>query len=141
MIFHYTIQIGGSLAKVVYFIPNPEPNSGGRMMFEKFETDHFDRCLDFVQDLIDKKRETHDTDDDEPKIRQKGPLDLPKAPGKRRVVIKATGGGAHYYYNIMSNRFQNVEIKKEVGSALSVCLSSFRTINLCICVWRMKWIA
>ena len=50
-------QIGGSLAKLVYF--SREANStepGGRLNFLSFETDRIDDCIEFMKDLKDRQQ-------------------------------------------------------------------------------------
>ncbi|KAI8926678.1 fumble-domain-containing protein [Entophlyctis helioformis] len=85
-IAHIAVDIGGSLAKVVWFSKSPE-TVGGRLNFVKFETQHIDRCIDFIGTLLEEN---------------------PQA-GR---VIEATGGGAHKYYDLISTRL-GVQIQKE----------------------------
>ncbi|KAJ2493698.1 hypothetical protein IWW37_000329 [Coemansia sp. RSA 2050] len=72
------VDIGGSLAKVVYYTTaTTGRHSGGRLHFKAFETDHLDQCIEFMSRLVDRSGE-------------------PSAPG-REPVIMATGGGAHRF--------------------------------------------
>lgn len=84
------MQIGGSLAKVVYF--STEPGSaelGGRLNFHKFETaDRIDECIELMRQLQQKH-----------KIRLNGQH-------SKDLCVVATGGGAFKYYD---------EIKRQVG--------------------------
>jgi type II pantothenate kinase len=76
-------QIGGSLAKLVYF--SREPGSvvgGGRLNFLNFETDRIDLCIDFIQDLKNKQSKLNGS-----------------SPGE--LCVMATGGGAYKFYNKM----------------------------------------
>jgi type II pantothenate kinase len=76
-------QIGGSLAKLVYF--SREPGSvvgGGRLNFLNFETDRIDLCINFIQDLKEKQSKLNGS-----------------SPGE--LCVMATGGGAYKFYNKM----------------------------------------
>ncbi|KAI4222960.1 MAG: hypothetical protein LQ349_007525 [Xanthoria aureola] len=94
VVSHVALDIGGSLAKLVYF--SHEPNSkdlGGRLNFLKFETDRIDRCLDFVKGLQDEFR------------RQNGSR-------TGSMSIMATGGGAYKFYDDMK-RILGVKVLRE----------------------------
>jgi type II pantothenate kinase len=76
-----TSQIGGSLAKLVYFsreAHSTEP--GGRLNFTSFETDRIDDCLAFMRDLRDRQQ----------RLNGSAPSEL---------CVMATGGGAYKYYD------------------------------------------
>ena len=77
-------QIGGSLAKLVYFSREPGSADGGRLNFLNFETDRIDLCIEFIQDL--KQNQTK----------------LNGAPSSQLSVM-ATGGGAYKFYERMRN--------------------------------------
>ncbi|KAJ3323933.1 hypothetical protein HDV06_000909 [Boothiomyces sp. JEL0866] len=66
-IAHIAVDIGGSLAKVVWF---SKQSQGGRLSFCKFETAKIDQCIGFLQGLLTERGDTP-------------------------VRIKATGGGSH----------------------------------------------
>ncbi|ORY42350.1 fumble-domain-containing protein [Rhizoclosmatium globosum] len=71
------IDIGGSLAKVVWFSKVKGNNEfGGRMNFEKFETHNIEQLIDFLKGVIQQ-------------------IGIPK----HKLVIKATGGGSVKYYD------------------------------------------
>ncbi|KAI9342603.1 fumble-domain-containing protein [Obelidium mucronatum] len=71
------IDIGGSLAKVVWFSKATETDEfGGRMNFEKFETQNIDQLIGFLKQVIER-------------------IGIPK----QKLLIKATGGGAIKYYD------------------------------------------
>jgi type II pantothenate kinase len=74
-------QIGGSLAKLVYFSREPHSREpGGRLNFLNFETDRIDDCVEFMKQL---------------KIKQQ------KLNGSRpgELCVMATGGGAYKFYD------------------------------------------
>ncbi|KAL8845361.1 MAG: hypothetical protein Q9205_003071 [Flavoplaca limonia] len=94
VVSHVALDIGGSLAKLVYFSHEPDSKDlGGRLHFLKFETDRIDQCLDFVKGLQDEFR------------RQNG-----SRSGK--MSIMATGGGAYKLYDDMK-RILGVEVLRE----------------------------
>ncbi|KAI8365627.1 pantothenate kinase [Choanephora cucurbitarum] len=84
------VDIGGSLAKVIYFTLSTD-KKGGRLHFKKFETEKVDECIDYIVALLkDAKRH-----------------------GTHSQVLKATGGGAHLYYNELASRLPGVVVQKE----------------------------
>lgn len=90
------IQIGGSLAKLVYFSPEPDSTHvGGRLNFLKFETDQIDECFEFVRQL---------------KTEQEQLTNGSKSP--EQLCVMATGGGAYKYYDEMK-RVLGVEVLRE----------------------------
>ncbi|KAL1920125.1 uncharacterized protein VTP21DRAFT_1271 [Calcarisporiella thermophila] len=82
------VDIGGSLVKLVYFTLRPNGSEGGRLNFVKFETEHIDRCIEFIRKLLSERKDNE------------------------KVVIKATGGGAYLFYDKFRNEL-GVEIEKE----------------------------
>ncbi|EJT70540.1 hypothetical protein GGTG_11563 [Gaeumannomyces tritici R3-111a-1] len=81
VVSHIAIDIGGSLAKLVYFSREPDSTEpGGRLNFTSFETDCIDDCVAFMRHLRDKQQ----------------PLNGSK-PGS--LCVMATGGGAYKYYD------------------------------------------
>eukprot|EP00842_Homolaphlyctis_polyrhiza_P000743 jgi/Hompol1/166/HPOL_001282-RA len=80
------VDIGGSLAKVVWFSKSPNA-VGGRLNFCKFQTTQIDECIDFIETLLR----------DNPLVGR---------------VIEATGGGAHKFYDLIRTRL-GVQIQKE----------------------------
>ncbi|KAL1924465.1 uncharacterized protein VTP21DRAFT_4119 [Calcarisporiella thermophila] len=90
---HIAVDIGGSLAKLVYFTLRPNGTEGGRLNFTKFETENVDKCLEFIRKLLAER----------------------KANGSGeagKVVIKATGGGAYLFYEKFQKEL-GIEIEKE----------------------------
>ncbi|KAG0169422.1 hypothetical protein DFQ28_003680 [Apophysomyces sp. BC1034] len=86
------VDIGGSLAKIVYFTSAAD-RKGGRLHFKKFETEYIDECIDFIAELVADARTL-------------------TPPGVEQV-LKATGGGAHLYYEKFSKRLAGVTVQKE----------------------------
>lgn len=76
-------QIGGSLAKLVYFSREVGSKElGGRLNFQSFETDRIDDCVEFMKHLCDKHLELN---------------------GSRTgdLCVMATGGGAYKFYDMI----------------------------------------
>lgn len=69
------VDIGGSLAKVVYF---KSQSQGGVLHFTKFETSKIHDCLDFILEL---EREL-----------------------QGKLMIMATGGGSHKYFDLIKEK-------------------------------------
>eukprot|EP00252_Welwitschia_mirabilis_P002910 TRINITY_DN12918_c0_g1_i1.p1 TRINITY_DN12918_c0_g1~~TRINITY_DN12918_c0_g1_i1.p1 ORF type:complete len:874 (+),score=191.99 TRINITY_DN12918_c0_g1_i1:173-2794(+) len=112
-IWHFAIDIGGSLIKVVYFSSHasssssssscsrrPFPNLGGRLHFVKFETRKLNDCIDFIRSkklhcsghgLISSGSQEWDSNN---------------------TTIKATGGGAYKYADLFKERL-GVTLDKE----------------------------
>ena len=94
VVSHVALDIGGSLAKLVYF--SREPNSkelGGRLNFLKFETDQIDQCFEFVKQLKTKQQALNGSQPSE-------------------LCVMATGGGAYKYYEEMKKAL-GVEVLRE----------------------------
>ncbi|KAL9138312.1 MAG: hypothetical protein Q9175_000455 [Cornicularia normoerica] len=94
VVSHVALDIGGSLAKLVYFSREPDSKElGGRLNFLKFETDKIDQCFQFVKELKTKQQ----------------PLNGSR-PGE--LCVMATGGGAYKFYDEMKNAL-GVEVLRE----------------------------
>ncbi|KAL6713531.1 hypothetical protein ACLMJK_008996 [Lecanora helva] len=94
VVSHVALDIGGSLAKLVYFSRElRSKESGGRLNFLKFETDNIGKCFDFVQQLKSKQQALNGSEPEQ-------------------LCVMATGGGAYKYYDDMKNILQ-VEILRE----------------------------
>ncbi|KAJ3022346.1 hypothetical protein HKX48_006380 [Thoreauomyces humboldtii] len=89
------VDIGGSLAKVVYFSRTPDA-PGGRMNFVKFETQHIDQCVDFIHKVL------YDA--------YHGQIPVEKRVIKGKAL--ATGGGAHKYFDLFREKL-GVEMERE----------------------------
>ena len=88
------LQIGGSLAKLVYFSREPSSAArGGRLNFLNFETDRIDLCIDFILQLKRKQLQLNGSN-----------------PGE--LCVMATGGGAFKFYDRLKEILK-VEIIKE----------------------------
>lgn len=94
VIKHVAVDIGGSLAKVVYFSREPGNASGGRLHFLRFETDKIDACIEFIHDLQREQREA-----------------LGDEVWQGQLCVMATGGGAFKYYDRMK-RALNVDVDR-----------------------------
>jgi type II pantothenate kinase len=76
-----SLQIGGSLAKLVYFSRElGSADNGGRLNFMNFETERIDLCIDFIRQLKQKHQKLNGS-----------------AP--QQLCVMATGGGAYKYYD------------------------------------------
>jgi pantothenate kinase len=64
--------------------------------FVKFETEKIDDCIDFIRNLIAARRHPNSSE-----------LEL-----KKKIVIKATGGGAHKFYDSFAQKLK-VKVEKE----------------------------
>ena len=71
---------------------------GGWLNFTKFESGDMSTCIEFINNLIEASSASHNI-----------PLAEFKA---RHVKIMATGGGAHLYYDLLSEEL-GVEVRKE----------------------------
>ncbi|RKP11423.1 pantothenate kinase, partial [Piptocephalis cylindrospora] len=89
-VYHVAVDIGGSLAKVVYFSTDPS-HPGGRLNFARFETEKIDVCIHFLKDLF-----------------HRFPL---RIQGHPLPVLYATGGGAHLFYDRLCESL-GVEVKR-----------------------------
>ncbi|KAF8534219.1 fumble-domain-containing protein [Trichophaea hybrida] len=80
---HMAADIGGSLAKLVYFTRDPN-GQGGKLNFKSFETEKIDELISYMDCLVNGEREKlpHAT----------RPLDEP-------LYVMATGGGAYKYFD------------------------------------------
>jgi type II pantothenate kinase len=94
VVSHVAADIGGSLAKVVYFSREPgakEP--GGRLHFLRFETEKIDTCIEFMRELQKKQKRANG--------------------GKQsELCVMATGGGAFKYYDRIKERL-GVDVMRE----------------------------
>ncbi|KAF4552299.1 Pantothenate kinase-like protein [Elsinoe fawcettii] len=123
LVSHVAADIGGSLAKVVYFAPEEthangteageedeeesgvvqgkskgkgKKGKGGRLHFLRFETDKIDACIEFLRGLEEQQR-----------IRTRG------GKGRRqKLCVMATGGGAFKYYDRIKERL-GVDVIRE----------------------------
>lgn len=88
-ISHVSVDVGGSLAKVVYF-QKATNGSGGNIHFIRFETEPIEKCIGFISSLVD---------------------DALKQSVKLTVV--ATGGGAFKYYNQFKDHLSTLVVRED----------------------------
>ncbi|KAL7665599.1 Pantothenate kinase [[Candida] zeylanoides] len=103
-IIHISVDIGGTLTKLVYFTKNSEAsdgslvsvgNSGGKLHFKDFQTENFQsQVLKFIIKLIHKSFSK---------------VNLPPI-----TYIMATGGGAHKFYKLMTKTFQRHKLPMKI---------------------------
>lgn len=98
---HVAVDIGGTLAKIVYYTPNGPDGCGGRLNFAKFQTDDLEECIKFITSLI-------------------GP-DVTKESSETPPPLSATGGGAHKFFNRLSDAItpRKVVILDEMSCLIS----------------------
>lgn len=70
---------------------------GGSLNFERFETEHIDDCVEFLQSLIERSAQLNGVSIEEM---------------RKSVKIMATGGGAHRFHDLFSGRL-HVEVRRE----------------------------
>ncbi|KAL2850741.1 fumble-domain-containing protein [Aspergillus pseudoustus] len=94
VVSHVAVDIGGSLAKLVYFTRELDsPDNGGRLNFINFETGRIDLCLEFIKELKEEHQGLNGDTKDE-------------------LCVVATGGGAYKYYDKLKETL-NVDIMRE----------------------------
>ncbi|KAN0072950.1 Fumble domain containing protein [Elaphomyces granulatus] len=94
VVSHVAVDIGGSLAKLVYFTCELDAlDHGGRLNFINFETHRIDLCIDFIKQL----KQDHE------KLNGAAPDDL---------CVVAMGGGAYNYYDRLKKAL-DVDILRE----------------------------
>ncbi|ORX48823.1 pantothenate kinase [Hesseltinella vesiculosa] len=96
------VDIGGSLAKIVYFTKGP---TGGRLHFKKFETEKIDNCIEYIVNLL--------KDADQHQSQEPRPQDMAQPPRRHVRVLKATGGGAYLYHEKLTANLPGVQVEKE----------------------------
>ncbi|KAL2023588.1 hypothetical protein VTK56DRAFT_2196 [Thermocarpiscus australiensis] len=116
VVSHIAIDIGGSLAKLVYFsreAHSTEP--GGRLNFISFETDRIDECLEFMRKLKQKH------------LRLNGGGDGSSAPPGGELCVMATGGGAYKYYDTIREVLGVDVLREDEMECLIIGLDFFIT--------------
>lgn len=80
----------------MYFSHEPKPNElGGRLHFQKFETDKIESCIDFMKQLKEQHLQEHG-------------LNL-----RSKLCVMATGGGAFKFYDKILDALGAVEVSRE----------------------------
>ncbi|KAJ1901638.1 hypothetical protein LPJ81_003721, partial [Coemansia sp. IMI 209127] len=127
------VDIGGSLAKVVYLTSGPH-NEGGRLHFTAFETDNVEKCAAFIRSLLrtNEAAMTEVDDGGEGDSSCEPPLITEDSSSSREggseysessmysdadggdpgPVVVATGGGAHRFRDLLQREL-GVEIRIE----------------------------
>ncbi|KAJ2512219.1 hypothetical protein GGI11_004815 [Coemansia sp. RSA 2049] len=105
------VDIGGSLAKVVYLTSGPH-SEGGRLHFTAFETDNVEKCATFIRSLLrtseTRGMESHGAD---------GVSDTEDAASDNAPVVVATGGGAHRFRDLLQRELgAEIRIEDEMES-------------------------
>ncbi|KAK2742948.1 hypothetical protein FQN57_005078 [Myotisia sp. PD_48] len=109
VVSHVAVDIGGSLAKLVYFSPEiGASDDGGRLNFLNFETERIDLCIEFVKRL----KENHE------KLNGSAPCGL---------CVVATGGGAYKYYDELKEALGVDVLREDEMECLIIGLDFFIT--------------
>ncbi|KAI9927887.1 hypothetical protein ASPWEDRAFT_135881 [Aspergillus wentii DTO 134E9] len=109
VVSHIAADIGGSLAKLVYFTRelNAKDN-GGRLNFINFETHRIDLCIEFIKQLKEEHERANGSSRDE-------------------LCVVATGGGAYKYYDKLRETLNIDIIREEEMECLITGLDFFIT--------------
>ncbi|KAI1328686.1 fumble-domain-containing protein [Xylariaceae sp. FL0255] len=109
VVSHIAVDIGGSLAKLVYFSREAHSREpGGRLNFHSFETDHIDDCIEFMRHLKDNALALNGSK----------PNDL---------CVMATGGGAFKYHDRIKKRLGVDVLREDEMACLIIGLDFFIT--------------
>lgn len=103
---HIAVDIGGSLAKVVYFSRDPNGN-GGKLNFKNFETERINDLIDFMDRLMNGSESVLLPEQDESTKEE-----IKRKRRRDGLHVMATGGGAHKFYDKLKDRL-GVEIYRE----------------------------
>lgn len=94
-VIHISVDIGGTLTKLVYFTRSKRHIGGGKLHFKDFQTGSFeDEALEFMIKII--KKSTYKNS--EPPI----------------TYIMATGGGSHKFYDLMKKTFKKNKLPMHI---------------------------
>ncbi|KAI5956871.1 hypothetical protein KGF54_000489 [Candida jiufengensis] len=98
-IIHISVDIGGTLTKLVYFsksTKNTKQIGGGKLHFKDFQTENFkNEVMKFMIQLITRSIS---------KENKNPPI----------TYILATGGGAHKFYNLMTKTFRKKNLPMKI---------------------------
>ncbi|MCJ1285926.1 hypothetical protein MMC26_005268 [Xylographa opegraphella] len=109
VVSHVAVDIGGSLAKLVYFSREAASKElGGRLNFLKFETDNVEQCLEFIIQLKTKQQRLNGSKAGE-------------------LCVMATGGGAYKYYDRMKEVLSVEVLREDEMECLIIGLDFFIT--------------
>ncbi|KAK2751418.1 hypothetical protein FQN55_000692 [Onygenales sp. PD_40] len=109
VVSHVAVDIGGSLAKLVYFSKEvASSDNGGRLNFINFETDRIDLCINFIKELKENHEKSHRGSSDD-------------------LCVMATGGGAFKYYDMMKEALGVNILREDEMECLIIGLDFFIT--------------
>ncbi|KAI8959711.1 fumble-domain-containing protein [Daldinia sp. FL1419] len=109
VVSHIAVDIGGSLAKLVYFSREAHSTDpGGRLNFQSFETDRIDDCIELMRHLQDKQLALNGSEPSE-------------------LCVMATGGGAYKYYDRIRQRLGVDVLREDEMECLIIGLDFFIT--------------
>ncbi|ODV77306.1 fumble-domain-containing protein [Suhomyces tanzawaensis NRRL Y-17324] len=94
-IIHISVDIGGTLTKLVYFTKSKKSQSGGKLHFRDFQTENLaSETLHFMIKLIQKS--------------------ITKSSDPPITYIMATGGGASKFYQLMNKSFRKRKLPMKI---------------------------
>ncbi|KAJ5613670.1 hypothetical protein N7528_007324 [Penicillium herquei] len=109
VVSHVAVDIGGSLAKLVYFTRElNEADNGGRLNFINFETHRIDICINFIRQLKEEHEKRNGTTQD-------------------GLCVVATGGGAFKFYDKLKEALDVNILREEEMECLIIGLDFFIT--------------
>ncbi|KAI1499992.1 fumble-domain-containing protein [Biscogniauxia marginata] len=109
VVSHIAVDIGGSLAKLVYFSREAHSREpGGRLNFQSFETDRIDDCIEFMRHLKNKQLALNGS-----------------KPGE--LCVMATGGGSYKYYDRIRQQLGVDVLREDEMECLIIGLDFFIT--------------
>ncbi|KAK2821748.1 hypothetical protein FQN49_007715 [Arthroderma sp. PD_2] len=109
VVSHVAVDIGGTLAKLVYFSPEiSQSGSGGRLNFINFETNRIELCIEFLKKL----KENH--------MKRNGSTPY-------ELCVMATGGGAYKYYDMLKDALGVNVLREDEMECLIIGLDFFIT--------------
>lgn len=114
---HVAADIGGSLAKIVYFSRESESGShngsnstGGRLHFLSFETERIDECIEYLRGLQSKHASSSGSGSE-----------------AKKLSVMATGGGAFKFYDLIKKRLAVDVVREDEMECLIKGLDFFIT--------------
>ncbi|KAF7718714.1 Pantothenate kinase [Penicillium ucsense] len=109
VVSHIAVDIGGSLAKLVYFTRELDSaDQGGRLNFINFETHRIDICINFIRQLKEEQQQRNGSSPDE-------------------LCVVATGGGAFKFYDKLKKALDVNILREEEMECLIIGLDFFIT--------------
>ncbi|PKY07866.1 pantothenate kinase pank [Aspergillus campestris IBT 28561] len=109
LVSHVAVDIGGSLAKLVYFTREIDSSDvGGRLNFMLFETHRIDLCIEVLKQLKEEYVRLH-------------------GPSPTELCVVATGGGAFKYYDKLKDALKVNIIREDEMQCLITGLDFFVT--------------